>query len=38
VGVDNPAWDYRPVSLAQIMRFLETQTARVPVDHHVTEL
>jgi calcineurin-like phosphoesterase family protein len=34
VGVDNPVWGYRPVSLAEILRFLGTQVERVPVDHH----
>ncbi len=35
VGVDHAPWAYRPVSLREILGFLETQTARVPVDHHV---
>jgi calcineurin-like phosphoesterase family protein len=31
-GVD--AWDYRPVTLSEILTFLETQPQRVGIDHH----
>ena len=38
VGVDNPAWGYRPVRLSEIMRFLSTPPERAPVDHHVSDI
>ena len=38
VGVDNPAWRYRPVTLPEIRRFLAAQPERTPVDHHVGDL
>ena len=34
VGVDNPAWGYRPVSLAAVLAHLATLQPRVPADHH----
>lgn len=33
VGVDNPAWGYRPVRLDEIARFLATQPERKAADH-----
>ncbi len=38
VGVDNPMCGYRPVSLAEIARFLAGQPERIPVDHHTSEV
>ena len=37
VGVDNPAWSYRPVTLGQIKGFLAGQPAHRAIDHHVRE-
>ncbi len=37
VGVDNPMCAYRPVTLADVTRFLRTQPDRVAVDHHVSD-
>ena len=36
VGVDNPAWPYRPVSLAEIRQYLSTQPEHEAIDHHRT--
>lgn len=34
VGVDNPAWGYRPVGLAEIRRHMRTLPERAPPDRH----
>lgn len=34
VGVDNPAWGYRPVSLAEVLLHLATLPPNAPADHH----
>jgi calcineurin-like phosphoesterase family protein len=33
LGVDNPAWGYRPVSLPEVMAHLATLPPHLPVDH-----